>query len=329
MRWTVACALILTMCVCPARAASAQSPCVSLVVADGLDASWSQAVEDLRRELLRPSSIDCVPMTLSVAPAPNGARLDVVSEDGRRAERFVAHEASLVPVALGLVTPIPHEDSVASPRVATPPPETAVVSPPAAGATASPAASTPPQWPRAIALWTGLSAGLRFTAPTSATVLDLEARADVVVRSWLILLSIRSALLSCIGQQGLDCDVYTDVSLGVGVGRRFVAGGPSIDLALAPSIVVMNMEYDYGLEDTAIRDTQVVLRIDASARLSVPLARGWALTITLDGGVAPSLVASPARLSVPAAAAGAVGALPPAFPAWAGGLRLGASAALL
>jgi len=320
-------------------AASEERPCVHLMVADGLSASWTRTLGELRQELARLSTTDCVPATLSIAPVAGGVRLEVTTEDGRRAQRFVAHEASLVSVAVGLVTPIPRDDGPSAPREE-PAPSPPGGATPAAGSRTLPPLSqavppappaVPPRvesWPRAMALWTGLSAGIRFIAPTSASVLDVEARADVVLRSWLLLLSIRSALLSCMGQQGLDCDVYTDVSFGLGVGRRFAAGGPAIDLAFAPSIAVMNMEYDYGPEDSAIRETQVVLRLDASARLAVPLGRGWALTVTLDGGMAPSLVASPLRLSLPAPAGGNA-APPPAFPAWTGGLRLGATAALL
>jgi len=178
-------------------------------------------------------------------------------------------------------------------------------------------------------VWAGLSAGLRLTAPTAVTVLDVEARADVVFDRWLLLATIRSAVISCLGQQGLDCDVYTDVSFGAGVGRRFHAGPADIDLAFEPSFVVMHMEYDApgGSEAESTDGTVVTLRADVSTRLALPLSNSWVLTVTVDGGLAPTVLANPTRLQVPEAITG--GNPPPPFPAWTGGLRIGASGALL
>jgi hypothetical protein len=183
---------------------------------------------------------------------------------------------------------------------------------------------------RTIALWTGLSAGVRLTAPTDLMVLDVEARADLLLYPWLLTATIRSAVASCAGQQGVDCDVYNDVSAGVGVGRRFAAGAAAIDLALEPSIVVMHMEYDYpgGFEGALVEGTEVALRVDTSARLAVPLGPSWALTVTVDGGLAPAMLVSPSQLAVPGGAPPGSPA-PPPFPAWMGGVRVGASGALL
>ena len=51
------------------------------------------------------------------------------------------------------------------------------------------------------------------------------------------------------------------------------------------------------------------------------------LTVTVDGGLAPSILASPTRLELPPGSAAGAGPLP-AFPAWSGGVRVGASGAL-
>src|SRR6202041_1027909 len=100
---------------------------------------------------------------------------------------------------------------------------TAAASPPVASA--SPAPHPAPEASAAVAstrapteLWLGLSAGLRLTAPTDVFVLDVEARADLLLGNWLLLANVRSAVVSCTGQQGVDCDIYNDVSAGVGVG---------------------------------------------------------------------------------------------------------------
>lgn len=253
-------------------------------------------------------------------------RIVAVTRDGRRAERIVGSAESLVARALGLLMTIP---ALQPPVQAEgPAPRTPVVS---EAQPATPvAALANATAPRATELWAGLSGGIRLAAPTSLSVLDIEARADILFDRWLMLVSLQSSLVSCLGQQGVDCDVYNDVSLGAGVGRRFQVGGPDIDIAFAPSVVVMHMEYDGagGAEGQALQGTEVALRFDASARLAVPINPHWVLTFTLDGGLAPSMLTSPTRLSLPAgAAAGAQ--QPPPFPAWSGGVRLGASGALL
>jgi hypothetical protein len=171
---------------------------------------------------------------------------------------------------------------------------------------------------------------VRLTAPTNLTVLDVEARADLLLHPWLLVATIRSAVVSCAGQQGVDCDVYNDVSTGVGVGRRFETGPAAVDLAFEPSVVVMHMEYDFpaGFEGAPVEGTEVALRVDASARLAVPLGPNWALTVTVDGGLSPAMLVSPSQLAVPGGAPkGSEG--PPPFPAWMGGVRVGASGALL
>jgi hypothetical protein len=119
------------------------------------------------------------------------------------------------------------------------------------------------------------------------------------------------------------------VSLGVGVGRRFHAGRAAVDLAFEPSFVVMHMEYDApgGSEAESWDGTVVTLRADVSARLALPIGDSWVLTLTIDGGLAPSILANPTRLQVPESIT--AGNPPPPFPAWTGGLRIGASGALL
>jgi hypothetical protein len=266
-------------------------------------------------------------MTLSVEPNANGVRIVAVTEDGRRAVRNVRHIEALAPTALGLLMTI-SEVSADDSSFSTP---AAVTRARARGdASTAVGAVRPAVVHSNVGLWAGLSGGLRITAPLLLSVLDVEARADILFDRWLMLLTLQSALMSCLGQQGLDCDVYNDVSFGAGVGRRFPLGGPDIDIAIEPSLVVMRIEYDLTpeAEAQAVEGTDVVMRFDVSVRLAVPLVRRWVLTLTLDGGVVPTLLARPTRLDLPPGTA--IGAEPPpAFPAWSGGLRLGASGALL
>jgi hypothetical protein len=313
----------------PTASACADEPCARVVAPAELPAAWAGAVADLRQQIGQLPASDCQSMTLSLEPQEAGMRIVATTRDGRRAERTVRHSESLAAMALGVLMAIPGEHSEEAPVLGTSPaPRGPVPSEPRAAFLAAGPATVPA--PRTIALWVGLSGGIRLTAPTSLSVLDVEARGDILFDRWLMLMTLRSALVSCLGQQGVDCDVYSDVSAGVGVGRRFRLGGPDIDVALEPSLVVMHMEYDLtaGAEGQTVEDTQVVLRLDASARLAVPFDQHWVLTVTLDGGLAPSMLANPTRLELPAGPAPR-GQPPPPFPAWSGGLRLGASGALL
>jgi hypothetical protein len=309
-----------TVVVASSSIARADAPCARVVASDGLGPAWAGALDELRKQIALLPAADCQPMTLTVEPSGGAARVVAVTADGRRAERPVLRVDSLVPTALGLLMAIPKE--VPPPQPQPPLPAQAPLPPPARATEATPVSPSPKN-----VAWAGLSGGLRLTAPTDVTVFDVEARADLLLGQWLALATIRSAVASCTGKQGVDCDVYTDVSIGAGVGRRLRAGAAAVDVAFEPSVVWMHMEYDAPTgEGLDAQGSEVVLRVDASARLAVPLGDSWALTLTLDAGLAPTLLASPTRIALPTGAPASEA--PPLFPAWTGGLRLGASGAL-
>jgi hypothetical protein len=306
----------------PDEDARADESCARVVASANLPERWAQAVEGLKRQIALLPAAECQAMTLSLEPAEDGIRIVAVTADGRRAKRMVRSSESLVPTALGLVMTIP-DTSPPVPAAAPP-----ILAPRLPEAPARPDGQV--TVPRTLALWVGLSGGVRLMAPTPLSVLDVEARADLFFDRWLMLATLGSSLVSCLGQQGLDCDVYSDVSAGLGVGRRFRIGAPDVVVAFEPSVVVMHMEFDGTplAEGQTVEGTAVALRFALSARLAIPVSPSWALTLTIDGGVAPSMLASPVRLGF----SGAVGAGtqgPPPFPAWSGGLRIGASGALL
>jgi hypothetical protein len=267
-------------------------------------------------------------MTISIEPQEGGMRILAVAADGRRTYRTVRSADSLAAVAMGLLITIPGEPQAPPPSPALP-----VARPPDVRATVRVASEASEAPAKAVALWTGIAGGIRLTSPTALAVLDIEARADILIEPWLMLITLRSAVVSCLGQQGIDCDVYNDVSIGAGVGRRFHVGAPDIDLAFEPSLVVMHMEYDApsgasGTEGPTVTNTDVALRLDVSARLSVPFDPRWAFTVTLDGGLAPAMLTRPATLELPVGSVAGTETIPP-FPAWSGGVRLGVSGALL
>jgi hypothetical protein len=314
----------------------AQDACGRVDAPADIPASWARAVNALRDQLVQLSPGDCRPVTLVLELGGAEPRLVATTADGRRAERKVTRPESVVPVGLGLVMTIPPEESTAVVRATTSPP--APTSPGLQSAvpqsqgpiSAAPEGAFPPSPGPAIpgALWVGVAGGLRLTAPTNISAFELEARGDLLLRQWLLTLSLRSALTSCTGQEGIDCDVYNDASIGVGAGRRLRLGSLALDLVLEPSFVVMHMEFDGPSEGQNVQGSLVALRADASGRLAIPFGPSWALTLTIDGGVTPSVLASPSRLPLPSAAA-ASSPQPAPFPAWSGGLRLGLSGKIL
>jgi hypothetical protein len=300
---------------------------------------WKAPIKELREKLAAMEIAACTPMRLEIRFSAGGARVVVAAADGRTAERPVRPD-TLVPTALGLVMGIPAEASgtanASAPTTATatptptPTPTSTPTSTSAAPAPATssfaptPTSSAPP--PPPLGLLASLSFGFRLTAPTSAAALDLEARVDLAVGRWLVLATVRSALVSCLGQQGLDCDAYTDVGGGVGIGRRFSLGPTALDVAFEPQIVAMKMEYDAGNDERTFSQATIpTLFLDVSARLVVPIAAHWGLALTLDGSVAPSILASPTHLELPA---GVSSGTPLPFPAFTGGVRLGPVGAL-
>jgi hypothetical protein len=329
----------LAVALVPTAPALAGEPCARVRAPSDLSPSWALAVDDLRRQIALLPSSDCQPMTLAIESSPGGGiRVVAMASDGRLAEREVRREENLVATALGLIIAIPWQAAPppsavpSTPTPHPPPPGSPAPSDLPAGHPSDPPQSSPKSSPksREIALFTGLSAGLRLLAPSSAAVVDVEARADLLIDRWMLVASIRSALVSCLGVQGFDCDLYNDASFGVGVGRRIPAGSASVDVALEPSVVAMHMEYDRvpDLEGSSVQGTEVALRIDASARLAAPVGQNWIITLTMDAGLAPALLAAPVHLDAPGAATASVPGAP-LFPPFAGGLRIGASGALL
>jgi hypothetical protein len=305
------------------QAAGAAEPCVRLEAEGEMSQAWGDAIDELRRQLAQMPPVECRPVTLVVATRGDAVLLVAVAQDGRRAERELTRPSALAPTALGLILSIPGERADATPaggsaspapRPAGPPPE-----PPAKSA-APPAADAAPG-ARSLQVGVGFAAGGRVSAPAAITMVDLEGRADLFVDHWFFLASFRYVPLGLASVQGVDADVYREIAVALGAGRRFaLGGGAALDVALSPALIAMRLETDVlpGNESADVYANDIELRLGASARLAVPLGRRWALTVTADTDVAPASLPSPKQ----------VGTLLP-FPTWTGGLRLGASGALL
>jgi hypothetical protein len=145
---------------------------------------------------------------------------------------------------------------------------------------------------------------------------DIEGRIDLWLDRWLLFATFHDSPVGLQSNQGVDQDAYREAGAGLGVGRRLALGTAALDVALVPSLVAMRVEADLPQDEGA---SDVELRIGANVRLSLPLSRGWFLSITADTDIVPNGLTSALR----------VDPLPVPFPSWTGGLRLGASGALM
>jgi hypothetical protein len=311
----------------PHAVARADTPCVRVQASSELTAPWIDAVHELERQLGQLPASECQPATLVVESAEGSARVVAITPDGRRAERLVTRANSLVATGLGLVMAIP---SAAQAPTTTAPPPPPGPPPPATPPSATPAAqpaessmSAPAALPR-LALWLGFDVGGRTAAPATLATADLA----VLLDHWLFTVGVRDSPVGFAPGQGFDNDAFREVDVALGVGRRLTAGESSFDLIFAPAITAMRLEWDYSNGvDSAGEDVELSLNV--LARAALRLSSHWALTVTLESDLVPgNLTSAPARIQVPAGLP-ADSSLPPAFPAWTGGLRFGAMGAVL
>jgi len=150
---------------------------------------------------------------------------------------------------------------------------------------------------------------------------DIELRADLVARGWIVVASARFALLSArpsstpIAGYG-----YNEYAFGLGFGRRFAIGTSFLDVAVLPTLVVMDEEGGpSGVAGDTASGGDSHLRLGATARWAFARLGRWRLGLTLDGEIAPSDLRAAHHLDV---------ALPP-LPTWTAGARLGATGDVL
>jgi hypothetical protein len=303
----------LLLWIWPSLGRTADPPCASLILdtpAD-LDASWTDAVADLRVVLTRElTPAECASLQLAISRSPSGGIIvEAQTRDGRHALRAVAYPRALLPVVLGLIASDAPEAPSQRPlaQEATPDPhETPDFSPPPGTSVAN---------NHRVGLSVGFSTGIRAGLPTDVVMADAEMRADVSVQGWIILASVRYVPIAAAPGLTPDGDAYVETGLGLGIGRQAKWGRHSLDLTATPSLVFVTMETDSPTEKEA---GLTQFRINAAARYGYALRKGWRFTVTLDSEVAPSSLVRPEYPDP---------ALRP-VPAWTAGLRLGATASL-
>ena len=286
-----------------ARADDARCASARVVEAAELSASWRAAVGPLREELA--ALRECLPSTLSIAPAPGGVRLTLVTPDGHRAERLVTSPGALAAVAIGLVASIPAEvapsatDTVASEEA----PE-AATAPSRAREASNPAELPAPLTARPARVEAGATAGIRVAMPTRLLVPDIELRADVLVEGWFLLAAVRYAPLGMrFATPAIPGYVYDEVVVSIGAGRRFGRPPLVLDTAVATSLAVMTEEGDI---PDGTGGTTSSARVAANARLLFGRSRAR-VAVSLSTELAPVGVAPTVDPTLPSLPTWSVG----------------------
>jgi hypothetical protein len=291
-----------------ARADDARCTSARVVEAAALTAPWRSAVDALRGDLA--SLRDCLPSTISIAPAPGGVRLTLTTADGRRAERFVTSPDALGAVAVGLVASIPAD--VAPPAAdaakAAAPDDARAVASATSRTDGIPAAPQATLAARPVRVDAGAIAGIRVGMPTRVLVADVELRADVLVEGWFLLAAVRYAPLGVrFANPTIPGYVYDEVVVSIGAGRRFGQPPFVLDAAIATSLAVMTEEGDV---PDGTGGTTSGARIAANARL-------------LFGRSRARVAASVYTELAPVGAAPTVDPALPSLPTWTVGVGVG------
>jgi hypothetical protein len=304
------------------RGARAQEPCARLVVASSeLPAGWAEVVGHLKQALAELPSTACLPLTLVVERADSAVRLTAETEDGRRAVRSVPQPSLLVPIALGLVVSVSPDAEEGATEPSHP---NAATSPPAAGVTPPTASSSRTEPPppvaidvasRRVAVWLGITVGARIGVPSTVSMVEVGARADLRVEPLLLFVSFRNVPVGFVLGQGFDGDAYHESSIAFGVGRSVPLGPYVLDISVAPSLVTMRLSKDAPVH---ARADDAEFRVGVSARLNISLSPSWRFTVAADTDVIPDFLRSEDRIDPL-----------PAFPSWTSGLSVGISGAVL
>jgi hypothetical protein len=295
-----------------ARAAEPVCEGVRLQGAPDLAPEWAAAVLRLRDQLPSVSESGCAAMTLSVNATPSGgARLLAMTADGRFAERAISRPVTLAATALGLVASIPQEAPRSAPGVRR---EEAAAPAHAEAPSGLPSRATEPT-AHGTEVWVGFDAGLRAGGTIGLPMLDFGARADALLASWLLTVSLRYAF--GVGPD-LDDYQYEEVAIAAGPGRRISVGRGDLDLSVLPALAIMSLQWNQDDPDPE-SGSATVFRLGGAARWSSPIGGSWRLTMTADADVAPFNLAHPVNL----------GSGAPSFPVWTAGLRLGACGEVL
>jgi hypothetical protein len=290
-----------------------QASCVDqLRTSDELDkAVWHEAVASLRLHLQQLDASRCGDTILYLRRGGTTATLEAVTRAGQHALRPVRDPALLVPIAMGLLATIPDE-----PEERLPPSDDGM-----AVRREGPrrVAVVPSALPAVIDVDLGLTSGARFNFGPKTLLVDLEGRADIAVKGWIVMASARYSANAVVPDDGPTGYSYTEAGISAGFGRRVVLGSSLLDVTVAPTIVSISAAADNPAGGEAEERTAAQTRLATAVRYSLRGPGGWRVSGIADGDFAPSSMKAPERL----------GNSLPTLPRWSLGLRLGVMCDLL
>jgi len=212
----------------------------------------------------------------------------------------------LIPIALGLLAKAPEERE----------PEPAATDTVAIRSEQLRHVDAPP---RLVDVDVGLTTGARFGFGGPGMLFDAEGRADVVVRSWIVLASARYAANAIVPDDAFNGYSYTELGVSAGLGRRAELGKDLLDVTLTPTIVSITAATDQASGGEGDERTVAQVRLTGAVRYVLRGSGSWRFSAIAEGDLAPKELKGPQRL----------GGQLPALPRWSLGLRLGVMADLL
>lgn len=269
-----------------------------LNVRGGLDETWMSAARAAESELAG----ECGKSMLTLTKKSKHVVVEIVAPDGSRGERFVDRPRELLPTAVGLLASVPDEPppepAIELDTPAPAPPPIPLFDPfPEADRPAGPPASKIDAFDRPASL--GLTFGTRVGMPNGVLSTDVELRGDVRVDQWVVSLSGRASPSgSDLG--GHDALEYSELSVGLLVGRNFRLGGGELSILAGPRLA------------TATLDTETHEKTKRDMTLAIATRYVAPIGDRIRPAVAFETEAAPLRLAGSSE-----------FPAWSTSLRFG------
>ncbi len=257
--------------------------CVLTVAADGYGRSLScepvRVTSDLSRlpgpwraaldALVRATAQEGLPWScpggsVALVPAPSGAVLTITEAKGRTVSRRVAGPDEVVPTGEALLASLVIEE--AAPPSPPPPP------------------TEPPRDPRVLIQ---ALIGPRVSAPAPMPWGSGQARAIVPFGAWSLGFWMRYEVRLA-GPSGNYLNLgASEVSAGLGAGRRLLSGPFELRATVDPSLSVVLMESGYENLPHA-EGTKLALRLGTGLSALFPIAGAFRGVVSLDGELAPA-----------------------------------------
>jgi hypothetical protein len=264
----------------PTRVAADQGP---------LPEAWRRALDEAVEATSRPGrpwGCSGAVLSLTVGPEAAGAILHVQDEVGRSADRRLGAPEDLLPlVEAMLAAPVVRSTAARSAGAPDTGPSAAEIPP----------SSTEPvrEAPREPRLILSALIGARYSAPTRALWVAPELRVAVPVDAWSVGVWVRYAAPYVLDTTPDDF-FMAELGIGLALGRRLITAPIEIRATLEPSIAVVQMEGDIGVQH--LEGARVDFRLGSRVEGAVRLGGRWRGLFSIDGELTPSGVGRTRRI---------------------------------